>query len=574
MIVTADKMTTAGTLSGVTNTIETMKTLIPIAALAGIFLAPLSVLAQEPGTLLWEFDASSHLQEPMRRIISSPAIGTDGTVYIGSGDGKLYAITPDGAKKWEFKMTGGGGISSSPAIGVDGNVYVGSSKGIYALDGKTGSKRWEFLWVGSMHSSPAIGVDGTVYVGSNDGRIFALDGKTGAGKWEFRTGNMVHSSPAIGADRTIYVGSGDNKVYALEGKNGATKWEFQAGYFVSSSPAIGADGTVYVGTEAGKFFALDGQTRAKKWEYVNGGNFSSSPAIGTEGTVYIGGRNNRVYALDGKSGTKQWVFETGEDVRSSPAIGDDGTVYVGSHDNKVYALNGKTGAKKWQFTTGGYVESSPAIGNDGTVFVGSNDGKIYALKTSSTGPADSPWPMFGQNAQRTGRDEPAHTLTVASLNPDNGAKVTVSQVDSERKSSGITQFTQEYPKGAKVTLIAERVAGDNRFKHWLKNGEPVSTEPTVTVTLDWDYTLRAVYEPGPAGDPDLKLFVSRVLSNQDQITIQAVGKLRKPFEMVELELSYDLIHWETQDLQLPINLPLSFPLAQDMQFIRVKRIKD
>jgi len=53
-----------------------------------------------------------------------------------------------------------------------------------------------------------------------------------------------------------------------------------------------------------------------------------------------------------------------------------------------------------------------------------------------------------------------------------------------------------------------------------------------------------------------------------------VGKLRKPFEMVELELSYDLIHWETQDLQLPINLPLSFPLAQDMQFIRVKRIRD
>jgi len=58
------------------------------------------------------------------------------------------------------------------------------------------------------------------------------------------------------------------------------------------------------------------------------------------------------------------------------------------------------------------------------------------------------------------------------------------------------------------------------------------------------------------------------------VTIQAAGKPRFPLETVELELSYDLIHWQTQDLQLPINLPLNFPLAQDMQFIRVKRIRD
>jgi hypothetical protein len=169
---------------------------------------------------------------------------------------------------------------------------------------------------------------------------------------------------------------------------------------------------------------------------------------------------------------------------------------------------------------------------------------------------------------------PPQTLTVTSRNPGSGAEVTVSPADNEGKSSGTTHFTLEYPKGAKVTLTAERAAEGNRFKQWLQNGEAVSTEPTVTVTADWDYTLRAVYEPGPVGDPTLKLLVSRVLPNQDQITIQAVGKLRKPFEMVELELSYDLIHWETQDLQLPINLPLSFPLSQDMQFIRVKRIRD
>ena len=61
------------------------------------------------------------------------------------------------------------------------------------------------------------------------------------------------------------------------------------------------------------------------------------------------------------------------------------------------------GTKLWEFETGGDAGSSPAIGSDGTVYVGSWDKKLYAIKTDSKGPAKSPWPMFRQNAQRTGR---------------------------------------------------------------------------------------------------------------------------------------------------------------------------
>jgi len=71
----------------------------------------------------------------------------------------------------------------------------------------------------------------------------------------------------------------------------------------------------------------------------------------------------------------------------------------------------KPGTVLWEFETGGSVESSPAIGPDGTVYVGSAtadpfapaDKKLYAIKTDSKGLAKSPWPMFGQNAQHTGR---------------------------------------------------------------------------------------------------------------------------------------------------------------------------
>ena len=37
------------------------------------------------GVKLWEFETG-------RDVVSSPAIGSDGTVYVGSDDGKLYAI--------------------------------------------------------------------------------------------------------------------------------------------------------------------------------------------------------------------------------------------------------------------------------------------------------------------------------------------------------------------------------------------------------------------------------------------------------------------------------------------------
>jgi outer membrane protein assembly factor BamB len=54
---------------------------------------------------------------------SSPAIGADGTIYVGSYGSKLYAINPNGSQKWNLTT---GWIYSSPAIGADGTIYVGS----------------------------------------------------------------------------------------------------------------------------------------------------------------------------------------------------------------------------------------------------------------------------------------------------------------------------------------------------------------------------------------------------------------------------------------------------------------
>ena len=103
---------------------------------------------------------------------ASPSVGSDGTIYIGSDDSRLYAINPDGSKKWAFKT--GDQIRSSAAIDSDGVIYVGSNdNNLYAIN-PDGSKKWVFKTRGSVPSSPTIGSDGTIYVASEDGYLYAI----------------------------------------------------------------------------------------------------------------------------------------------------------------------------------------------------------------------------------------------------------------------------------------------------------------------------------------------------------------------------------------------------------------
>ena len=383
----------------------------------------------KPGTVLWKFETRAE-------VWSSPAIGSDGTLYVGSSDKKVYALNgKTGAKNWEFET--GDEVLSSPAIGSDGTVYVGSGdKKVYALNGKTGAKNWEFDTKDGVYCSPSIGVDGTIYIGSHGEysagsgkynrtpKFYALDGKTGTKKWGIKMEGSSASS-AIGPDGTIYVGSDGEyshiseeynklpKFYALDGATGAKKWEFESPGGEWSPPAIGADGTVYVGAGdglSGRFYALDGKTGTKKWGFSPGWQVSASPVIGADSTVYVVSNEGKVYALNSKTGVKKWESKKGV---GSPAIGSDGTVYVG-----ICALDGETGNKKWEFENG---LGSTTIGIDGTIYIGSSDGNVYALKTESLGLAKSPWPMRGQNAQHTGRAIGSGSSEPTEPNPTNPA---------------------------------------------------------------------------------------------------------------------------------------------------------
>jgi outer membrane protein assembly factor BamB len=312
-------------------------------------------------------------------IYSSPTIDSDGTIYIGSNDKKLYAINPDGTEKWNLSTNLY--ITSSPAIGLDGTIYVGSEDGkLYAIN-PDATEKWSFTTSSDVESSPAIDSDGTIYVGDVNRNLYAIN-PDGTEKWSLMDVTSARSSPAIGSDGTIYIGSWDGKLYAIN-PNGSEKWSFITSNSVHSSPAISPEGTIYVGSGDMNLYAVN-PNGTEKWHFTTGSSIDSSPGIDSNGTIYIGSWDGKLYAIN-PDGTEKWSFITGNYVRSSPAIDSNGIIYLGSRDQKIYAIN-PDGTEKWNFSTDGQIVSSPSIGSDGTIYIGSNDNKLYAIGIPNTPP--------------------------------------------------------------------------------------------------------------------------------------------------------------------------------------------
>jgi outer membrane protein assembly factor BamB/DNA-binding MarR family transcriptional regulator len=364
-----------------------------------------------PGELKWSFETIEN--DYIDR--SSPAIDSNGTIYIGSTDssasrGYLYAINHDGTEKWNFTT----GIDfhierSSPAIGSDGTIYIGSDDHkMYAIN-PDGTEKWNFTTGERIWSSPVVGSDGTIYIDSDDNNLYAIN-SDGTEKWIFNTGGFIWSSPAITLDGTIYIGSFDNKLYAIN-PNGTEKWNYLAGGSVWSSPAIDSDGTIYVGATDDTLYAIN-PNGTEKWSHWTGNNVRS-PAIGSDGTIYFSSETEKIHAVY-PNGTEKWRFNIGNAGDSIPTIGSDGTIYVGGDDSKIYAIN-PDGTEKWNYPAGGSVESSPAIDSDGTIYVGSTDGKLYAIGDAPNQPPNTPSTPSGPTS---GLTNTSYSFSTSTTDPD------------------------------------------------------------------------------------------------------------------------------------------------------------
>jgi len=310
---------------------------------------------------------------------STPALGTDGTLYVGFSTGgatpeargifyalKAPATGIDAETLWTVDL-GPGRQTSSPTLGADGTIYVVSGAGKLFAISPTGAVRWTIQTGPALKSAPALGADGTVYVASMNGRLYAVvppssDAQQEASiHWTFDFGDypgtvpfVTASVPPPGADA---VGSG-------------------------ASPTIGPDGTIYIGANNSNFYAIgpDGQL---KWLYETEREVAgiwSTAALSVDGaTIFFGANKGGIYALSTHDGSLRWRFDVPGSVYNSPTLDRTGTLYTGSTAGHVFALNSATGELVFDYDGGAPVWTAPAIRPDGSLLVGDTNGQVTLL---------------------------------------------------------------------------------------------------------------------------------------------------------------------------------------------------
>ena len=245
---------------------------------------------------------------------------------MSSYDGNLYALNASGGSlRWYFSTNSP--MIGSPAIGSNRTIYFGSGNAnFYALDPQIGGLRWQYSLGGAIESTPAFGTDGAIYVGTSDYNLYSLTDNYGscATNWTFPTSNWITSSPVVGADGTIYLGSADGSLYALN-DNGASctlEWQYSTGNSIySSSPAIGADGTLYCGSSDEHLYAISGPPTIT----------SFTPSSGDVGTmVTITGVNfSNASAVDfGNSAAAAFTVISDTTIRATVGSGGSGAITV------------------------------------------------------------------------------------------------------------------------------------------------------------------------------------------------------------------------------------------------------
>jgi outer membrane protein assembly factor BamB len=252
------------------------------------------VVRAQTGRTVWTLDAG---------VMESSPLIAGRTVYVGSWDGRLYALEAgSGRVRWSF---GTGGRVKGGAAYAGGTVFVGSYEGrVYALAASNGKLRWVANLGARVYATPAV-ASRSVIVGTLGGTVYALDAATGHTKWIRRTGSYVYSSAAIWHG-TAYVGSYDQHLYAFDVSSGAVRWSFDAGAPVSGTPTV-VNGVVYFSRCLGciegvalhlprRTFGVDARSGERVWMFPDG---EYTPLVADRRRAYLVGYT-RLYGLESK----------------------------------------------------------------------------------------------------------------------------------------------------------------------------------------------------------------------------------------------------------------------------------
>jgi outer membrane protein assembly factor BamB len=376
-----------------------------------------SAVKEQVPQVKWQFSADDE-------IVSTPALGEDGTIYFSSRQ-SLYALAPDGKMKWRYFP--GAELGSSPMVGPDGSIYIVDAGCVLHALNPDGAKRW-IAQIGLAPSvngafgqpcwraaTPALGASDLLFVANFGGPVLAVDAGSGITTNQFKEVGGP-DSPEIPETGSGVAGGGALQFFDSAGR---VSWTVRLSSGQNTvnfrTAAIAKSGVIAVAGWDSKFHVYDFAGRPQ-WEFP--GDWTANPVIAADGTIYVGNFES-VVALSAAGAP---IWKTSVPIAGAPALAADGTIYVPSQDvgkgkNRgnlfsLYALNPQ-GAIKWRLPVDALIEHGPTIAPDGTVYLGTrsdgaigvkpHSGTLYAIRESNGGLMRRGWPKSYGSPANDGR---------------------------------------------------------------------------------------------------------------------------------------------------------------------------
>lgn len=345
-------------------------------------------------TQLWSFATGAQIEDPI--------LVTNGTAYVNSGDGYLYAVNAStGSLTWKYQTYEGASTQNMPAV-ASGRIFVpcllggnNQKNAMCAISTSTGKRLWAY--VVDCNCLPPAGVSSAPvasgnyvafdYFNGSTNSAYLLVANASSGKPIWSTG-LAHgpsfSTAAISNGQIYFDASGSNTCSANLA-SGAQSWCVTTGNNPTSAVS---NGVVYVNTNGSGVFALNASSGAQLWQYSptagNGGGYYDPPAE-AKGRVYVAGVgfSGNLYALDAASGAVDFITSSdggAANTTSSPSIAN-GVAYV-ECGGFVCAFNAANGTVLYTPGGSGTQQVSPTIVN-GVVYsaCGPNSACAYGLKS-------------------------------------------------------------------------------------------------------------------------------------------------------------------------------------------------
>jgi len=295
---------------------------------------------------------------------SEGAISDDAeNIYICAGT-SLVAIDKKTGERYCYDLP------FAPSSGVasdDFNLYIGSYDGkLYALSRMTKPQQprplWPYKWAhssGTVVMGRAFSNGMFVYYGSTDGYVYAANGSDGSSVWRLKTGFDViadivpstslwhrHNEPApdpktVMNAPVVYAAGMDGFLYALyampasgtvnEADVRQVKWRFKCGGMLRKPPAVAGD-TVYLSPEGKGLIAVDSGGR-QKWANPLAGSFV---ALGSN--VYCATADGReMWALSPEDGKPNWKMNISSFANAVQNPYDD-VIYLVTKKGEAFAV--------------------------------------------------------------------------------------------------------------------------------------------------------------------------------------------------------------------------------------------